>query len=61
MYESGQLDGDQEEFERLNATELPEVWCVNDASNAVVMIDGKALCATCSVPAYAEAVRAARA
>ena len=41
--------------------ELAEVWCVNDASNAVANIDGVGYCATCFPVAYAEARKAARA
>jgi hypothetical protein len=41
--------------------ELAEVWCANDTSNAIHMVNGVAVCATCFVPAYAEARKAARA
>lgn len=36
--------------------EIVEVWCTNDASNAVGVVDGTSYCATCF--AYASASKA---
>lgn len=62
--------GDMRAFERYQAKQAraaqraaaaapSQVWCKNDASRAVVEIDGEGYCATCSVYAAAEAAQAA--
>jgi hypothetical protein len=40
--------------------EIVEVWCVNDAFNAVGVVDGQSYCATCYAYAFAEQGKAAR-